>query len=289
MTIAELQKHFAENLSEYYPVAEIHSFFYLLSEKHLKKKRIDVALSKNEKVSTKVQTLFEEAIQQLKIYKPIQYITGETLFFDLPFQVSEAVLIPRPETEELVRYILSNAVRNKKLNILDIGTGSGCIAISLSKHLGKSTVFAMDVSANALQIAKKNAIKNNVEIHFIEADILIDDSHYWTNIFQNKKFDIIVSNPPYVLEKEKNLMQKNVVDYEPKAALFVPDNDPLLFYKKIAEFSIKHLRKGGILYLEINEAKGKETVLLLKDFGFHSIRLKKDIFGKDRMIQASKP
>jgi len=197
--------------------------------------------------------------------------------------VDENVLIPRPETEELVEWVLEICGQEANVNVLDIGTGSGCIAISIKKNLLSGKVWAMDVSPLALEVAKKNAVSNDVEIHFLQQDIL--ESFGSENLPQ---FDAIVSNPPYVRNSEKLLMQKNVLEYEPALALFVEDNDPLKFYRAIAGFSADHLKQGGSLFLEINEALADETAAFLQSMEFSDIIVKKDIYDKNRMIKAVK-
>lgn len=222
-------------------------------------------------------------LSRLKTGEPIQYILGHTEFYGLTFRVNPSVLIPRPETEELVEWILSE-VGSLKLavgNILDIGTGSGCIAVSLKKNLPAFNVSAMDISNDALEIAKANAALNNVDIDFIHDDILATRLAPTT-----PPYNIIVSNPPYVTREDKKQMHINVTDFEPHTALFVPENDPLIFYKAIANFASKNLEKGGLLFFEINEGYGEEIVGLLSDKQFINIELRKDMSGKDRMVKA---
>ena len=281
MTIKALKDIFQDELAGIYPKEEGLSFFYLLCEAYLNKSRIDIALTPILEIRPDIETSFLKALDQLKIEFPIQYIIGETEFMDLVFEVNEQVLIPRPETEELISWILNTS--SKKLNntILDIGTGSGCIPIVLAKNLPESSIEAMDVSVKALEIAKKNAIRNKVHIKFIHKDILKIDA------LQNS-YDIIVSNPPYVRESEKKLMQNNVLKYEPDLALYVSDSDPLIFYKQISKLAAKGLKPNGYLYFEINQYLGAAIVELLTNMGFKNIELKKDIYGVDRMIRAVK-
>jgi release factor glutamine methyltransferase len=220
-------------------------------------------------------------LDQLKTGEPVQYILGHTEFYGLSFDVNPNVLIPRPETEELVSWIIESAV-SPAVNILDIGTGSGCIAITLKHELKQSTVSAIDISTGALETAKGNAVLNNVEINFIHADILSYES-----IVIDEKLDIIVSNPPYVTETDKRQMHANVTDFEPHSALFVPEENPLLFYKVIADFAAKNLKPNGLLFFEINESYGKETIELLNNKYFNNIELRKDMSGRDRLIKAT--
>jgi release factor glutamine methyltransferase len=226
------------------------------------------------------------AIGQLKQDIPIQHIIGETEFMDLIFKVSSSVLIPRPETEDLVRWVVADnqGKPSQYLHILDVGTGSGCISISLAKALEGCKVKAMDISSDALELATSNAVSNGVKIDFLQYDILKGVPELEASVL----FDIIVSNPPYVRELEKKEMQANVLNHEPEIALFVPDEDPLLFYRAIAGFAQKSLAENGCLYLEINQYLGKEMLILLRENKFKDIELRKDIFGNDRMVKAVK-
>ena len=283
MQILKFKTTFFSGLAETYPKTEIQSFFNILVEFRLKLSRIDVALNSDYEINTLDLNFLQKALIDLKKHKPIQYITGETEFYNLPFKVNEHVLIPRPETEELVDWIVADSkleTQHSKLNMLDIGTGSGCIPISLAKNLPNTKVSAIDISLEALKTAEINAQLNNVDIHFIEKNILNTNS-------LSEVYDVIISNPPYVRELEKDEMQKNVLDNEPHLALFVENNNPLLFYDKIADLAKSHLTKNGHLYLEINQYLGKETADLLNAKGFKNIELRKDIFGSDRMIKAT--
>lgn len=286
MTLKTIQQYVHEQLDAIYDQNEVSSFFRLLMEHILNMKPVEIALHPNQKVSESAQKQFSEAIKRLKEEEPIQYILGETEFFGLPFKVNKHTLIPRPETEELVTLIIENfnkqIPKSKSPVILDVGTGSGCIAISLAKHLPKAKVYALDVSREALKVAKINAALNKVELEFIEADIL--NQKNW-----NLEFDLIVSNPPYVRELEKTQIKKNVLDHEPHTALFVKSDDPLQFYKAICEFAVYNLKPKGRLFFEINQYLGAETMQLLSTFNYESIALKQDIFGNDRMIKAIKP
>jgi release factor glutamine methyltransferase len=221
-------------------------------------------------------------LARLQTGEPVQYVLGRTEFCRLPFNVNPSVLIPRPETEELVEWVLDTEDNLPFIvdNILDIGTGSGCIAISLKKELPGVKVSAIDISAEALQTARQNAGLNNTAVIFIEADILHPSAE-----IEASKFDIIVSNPPYVTLHDKTQMHQNVTDFEPHTALFVPEDDPLIFYKSIADFALKTLNPKGVLFFEINESLGKETVEMLKGKGFKSVELRQDMSGRDRMIR----
>jgi len=290
MTIQELKSKFLIDLMELYPKEEIQSFFNLLISYRLKLTRADIALKYNQIIDQDDLDFFLNALADLGNEKPIQYIIGETEFYGLPFKVNKNVLIPRPETEELVTWILEDrrwkTEDGRQFQILDIGTGSGCIAISLAKNLPDAVVSALDISKGALKIAQENAKLNDVNIHFIEEDILRLNRHSEL-VSESFKFDIIVSNPPYIRELEKHEIQNNVLENEPHLALFVDDNNPLLFYDKIADFAKEHLAENGQLYVEINQYLGQKTVELLKQKGFVNIELRKDILGNDRMIKAT--
>lgn len=282
MNLKDLQNTFHEELDHLYGKEEVDSFFFMLIESYYKVSRLQLAMEPQFSLENYEAIL--DALGLLKKHQPIQYILGYTEFYGLPFKVNEHTLIPRPETEELVAWIISKfRIQNSGLRILDIGTGSGCIAISLAKHLPNAKVYALDISHNALKIAKENAGLNKVHVEFIEADIL--NSETWNSDFKNLDFDIIVSNPPYVREQEKQHMKLNVLDNEPHLALFVKDEDPLLFYKAITLFAIDKLSRNGRLFFEINEYLGKDMIQLLVKNQFSNIELKQDMFKKDRMIK----
>ena len=283
MILKSYKNHFTQELNSLYDQEEIESFFYIITEFLHQKKRIDLALEPNFSINAIEVEKWNAIIAQLKQERPIQYILGETEFYGLRFFVNENTLIPRPETEELVDLILNENSKNKIPNskILDIGTGSGCIAVSLAKNLPEAKVFALDVSEKALETAKKNAEINKVEVEFLHQSILETED-------LKQEFDIIVSNPPYVRNLEKQEIKKNVLEYEPHLALFVEDNDPLIFYRKIAQLAQKNLSDNGKLYFEINQYLGKETSELLQDLGFQKIELIKDVYGNDRMISCLK-
>jgi release factor glutamine methyltransferase len=279
MLLKEIKKVFHTELDAIYGKEEVSSFFYLLIEHYLGLERFILAVQPELIITKEEGSPLFEALSKLKLQVPIQYIIGKTHFMDLDFVVNKNVLIPRPETEELVRWVLDDFSTVKSdLKILDIGTGSGCIAVSLAKNLPNAKVYAIDVSEEALAVAKETAKLNGVEIYFINADILevndLDD-----------KFDIIVSNPPYVRMLEKQEMKNNVLDNEPELALFVADDNPLIFYKKIIELAPKNLIDKGVLYFEINQYLGKETQSLLEATNFSEIELRKDFFGNDRMLK----
>ena len=284
MEIKDLKQAFTDSLKDLYPSEEIQSFFNLLTEKQLGLSRIAIALQPDKEISETEKLEFDKAVSRLKTFEPIQYILGDTEFFGMPFIVDKNVLIPRPETEELVAWIIDDTIM-ESITILDIGAGSGCISISLAKNIPTAKVVGLDVSAEALHVAKQNAALNKVDITYVKADVLDDSS--W-NVFKDLKFDTIVSNPPYVRVLEKELMQANVIKHEPDIALFVEDEDPLLFYKKIAQLSSIYLKPEGKLYFEINEYLSKEMKEMLEFEGFKHIELRKDMFKKDRMIKCKK-
>jgi len=287
MNILKLKNKFISELSNIFHEEEILSFFYLLSDDYLGLKKVDIALDPDLIISSSKEEEFNSALAKLKKEVPIQYILGKTEFYGLSLTVNENVLIPRPETEELVEWVINEVQSSKfkvknnssdSLNILDIGTGSGCIAISLAKNISTVNVWALDVSEKAIETAKKNAKMNHVNVQFINEDILNCKK-------LPVKFDIIVSNPPYVRELEKHEIKNNVLEHEPHLALFVEDENALIFYEKIADLAKENLTKYGQLYFEINQYLEKETVELLQKKGFQNIELRKDIFGNDRMIK----
>ena len=281
MKLKEIQNTFHKVLDAIYEKDEVDSFFFILIDSIYKISRLQLALDTDLEIDNEAEIL--NALNDLKQEKPIQYILGETEFYGLPFNVNENTLIPRPETEELVDWIINETDKSKEINVLDIGTGSGCIAISLAANLPNAKVYALDVSVEALKVAQQNTLLNGVDVAFIEADILTNRHAELVSV--SHKFDIIVSNPPYVREQEKIQMKPNVLNNEPHLALFVKDENPLLFYKAISDFSICNLNKNGSLFFEINEYLGNEMIQLLKANQFENIELKQDIFKKDRMIK----
>jgi release factor glutamine methyltransferase len=274
------KKLISDRLSSSYSKQEIESLTRLIFEKIPGFTRLQVHLNQQEKISAANLAQIKQITDRLIQFEPIQYILGETEFYGLTFKVNRAVLIPRPETEELVDWIIKDC-RHPAPAILDIGTGSGCIPISLVKNIAGASAEGWDISTDALKVAKENAKINQVNIDFSYADILNMDypSH-------PQKYDIIVSNPPYVTTSEQPLMLKNVTDYEPHIALFVPDADPLIFYRSIADMAHTGLEPGGNLYLEINERYGDEITELLLTKGFSNVILREDINGRKRMIKA---
>ncbi|MCG8411505.1 MAG: peptide chain release factor N(5)-glutamine methyltransferase [Bacteroidales bacterium] len=260
-----------------YPTYEIDGFIRIIFDFYLNYSLILLHLNMNKEISRELFLEIENVVKQLKQKTPIQYILGQTEFYGLKFKLSSNVLIPRVETEELVDWIVSE--ETKGVDILDIGSGSGCIAITLAKNIDDAKVTAIDISSEALSVVKENAELNKVKLNRWECDILKMSNGFY------HKYDVVVSNPPYVTNAEKSEMKKNVLDYEPHLALFVSDDDPLIFYRNIILFAQKNLNKGGRLYFEINENFGEEMIDLFLEYGFVNIELRKDINGKDRMIR----
>ena len=283
MLIKDYKNTFHKELTSIYDEQEVDSFFYIILDKIHRLKRIDLALNPGTVMDYSQLRQWKNILSDLKRQKPIQYILGETEFYGLRFLVNENILIPRPETEELVALIINEEARSNKqkagFKILDIGTGSGCIAITLAKNIPTAEVFAIDISEKALATAEKNAELNEVKVTFLQKNILETPD-------LGQQFDIIVSNPPYVRNLEKAQIKANVLEYEPHLALFVEDTDALLFYRKIAQLALKNLNPNGKLYFEINQYLGKETVDLVESYGFKNLKLIQDIYGNERMITA---
>jgi len=283
-TVKQVFADFSEQLSKVYDSNEVKSLCMMVLENVVNISSAKFKAFPETEISTPDTKRITNILTRLTTGEPIQYILGYAEFYGLIFKVNPSVLIPRPETEELVDWVIST-VGSSELAVgkfLDIGTGSGCIPISLKKNLHGAEVSAIDISTEALQTAKENADLNKVDVDFIEDDILSPKSE-----ILNSKFEIIISNPPYVTLEDKKLMHTNVTDFEPHTALFVPEDDPLIFYKVITDFASTHLEKDGLLFFEINESYGEQIVELLINKGFINIELRKDISGKDRMVKAS--
>lgn len=268
-----------KSLESYYPKGEISMISRLILEHVTNTSYPILLLNKDTQITDHQTNEISAIIERLQNHEPIQHITGNTEFYGLSFKVNKNVLIPRQETEELVDLILNDNKAKQTNSILDIGTGSGCIAISLKKNMPLADVYAWDISKNALSTAKENSQANNTEVTFMQVDVL--DSYPTTTMF-----DVIVSNPPYILEEEKVEMEQHVLDFEPHNALFVPNNKPLLFYERIADLAHDILKDKGELYFEINRAMGLQTVAMLKDKDFSNIQLIKDISNNDRIVKA---
>lgn len=282
MTVNEYYRHYLQQLQPVYSLEEATAITAMLFENKASIKRMDIVKSPGEVIAAQNKILLDEALQQLLLHKPVQYITGETWFYNLKLTVNNHVLIPRPETEELVKWIIDeHQYCKEKLTVLDIGTGSGCIPVSLKKHLPHLDITAIDVSAAALATAKQNALMNDTAIDFIQFDFLNEPARKELPLF-----DIIVSNPPYIPENEKEKLAANVTAYEPPIALFVPDHSPLLFYETIALFANTHLKAEGKIYVEIHEDHAKTTAAVFAK-QFSHVEIRKDINGKNRMVKAA--
>lgn len=309
-SVRDCRRYYAGELEKLYGSDEANALIMILLEHYFNIDKIKIALEPDLRLSESELLTLHFAVKELLKNKPVQYIIGETEFCGMRFFVNENVLIPRPETEELVNQLISCSVNQLAVNphpsfrpdierremvaekspanisILDIGTGSGCIAISLAKLLKDSDVTAVDISEKALEVARKNAEENGVNVHFVHDDIL--NPHVKTYGRASQQFDIIVSNPPYVCESEKSEMRANVLDYEPSTALFVSDNDPLVFYRKILEFAQKTLKPNGAVWFEINEKFGKEMKNLCLEKGFKNVEIIKDFRGRERVVRAQR-
>jgi release factor glutamine methyltransferase len=277
--LIDLLPYYLEKLKDIYPISEIENIFYMICDYKHELKKIEVKIT-NRLLSESELLMHRNIIKRLQTNEPVQHIIGEIEFYGLPFYVNSNVLVPRPETEELVDLILSET-KNEKLNILDIGTGTGCIPISLKHNLPNATVTSIDISKGAIETAQKNAVLNKIDISFLEKDILIAD------LLDLPQQDIIVSNPPYVLESDKKQMSATVLDFDPHLALFVDDSTPLLFYNRITELAKLKLNTSGKLYFEIHEDFGAETKQMLIKNGFTNTQIIKDMQGKDRMVIAT--
>jgi release factor glutamine methyltransferase len=282
LTINDFKKKCREDLKHIYSTQEIESISAIILEEVLTIKRIEQLQNSFQQITTEDSKKLEAISIRLQKREPVQYILGKTFFCNSEFKVSPSVLIPRQETELLIESIVRHPFASNAKSILDIGTGSGCIAISIKKLLNRAEVFALDISSDALSIAKENSVRNNMKINFIQANILSE------NFKVDLTFDLIVSNPPYVRNSEKQEMHDNVLNFEPHLALFVEDNTPLLFYKAIINFSVAHLASKGILAFEINEAFGTELKDLLLENFFYPVEIIKDLNEKDRIILAQK-
>ncbi|HUH75374.1 MAG TPA: peptide chain release factor N(5)-glutamine methyltransferase [Chitinophagales bacterium] len=278
--LKEVEKEFSKRLSHLYDLQEIKEIFLLCAEEILALSRTEIILQKDRDLGDDVRFRFEALLSSLEKGVPIQYALGYAWFYGMKLKVNEGVLIPRPETEELVALILKEN-RHKNPKIIDIGTGSGCIPIALKKHLPEAEVWGLDVSPEALKVASENAKNENCAINFVEADILHADK-----VFPQHNFDIIVSNPPYITPSEKSAMAANVLDHEPHLALFIPEENPLLFYEVIAGFAKERLCKGGKLYFEINRRFSQELKVHLVKLGFTEVEVHLDMHGADRMVSA---
>jgi release factor glutamine methyltransferase len=283
MTIHLAYQQLLARLYEIYNTREAANIADIVIEHVTGQRKIDRIIYKDLPVDESQQEQLENYTNQLLQHKPVQYVIGECWFMNLKLIVNESVLIPRPETEELVEWLLKDIKHlSKALSLIDIGTGSGCIPIAVKKRFPGLSVSAIDVSKDALQVAALNAVAQKVSVNITELDFLNESE--WNRL---DKYDVIVSNPPYIKQNEEAEMRNNVLKFEPHLALFVPDENPLIFYEAIAKFSQKHLEAGGSVYVEINETLGEQVVALFRNYEFTDIILKKDMQGKDRMVKAT--
>jgi release factor glutamine methyltransferase len=282
-TVAQVRKHIHQMLMETFPDEQERNVLASMILQYITGLgKAEIAIQPDFRVNESDIVWLKNALEDLNDHCPVQYVVGYEEFYGLKFNVNKHVLIPRPETEELVKWVLDDHAASKSpLSVIDFGTGSGCIAVSLKHNRTDWSVCGIDKSVEAIAVAQSNALQNGVEVDFAENDLLDFKP-------MSQKFDLVVSNPPYIRNSEKGLMQKNVLEFEPEMALFVEDNDPLVFYRAIAEISKTLLNNQGCIYLEINEALGSETVQMLKDLGFSDVELKEDLFGKPRMVKARK-
>lgn len=279
MKLIEFRSTFYNQLQAIYPETEIAGIYALLLEAYMGISRLEAALQAQEVIETSVLKQLQGALERLLKQEPIQYILGKTTFYDLSLRVTPATLIPRPETEELVAWVLSDwKTSTQTIKAVDIGTGSGCIALALKSNLPKLAITAIDVSLEALEVVRFNSENLNLPIETLQLDILKDS-------LPKNNLDFIVSNPPYVCETEKSVMRANVLEYEPDLALFVADTDPLIFYRRILELANFSVKEEGSVYFEINERFAEDTIIMAKELGWGSIEVRKDIFGRDRMLR----
>ena len=278
-------KYYVGQLNQLYPPEESRSLMFILFEHYFELDKLAYTKEPDRRISESEMLKIHFAVKDLLKHKPVQHITGKAFFLELELHVNENVLIPRPETEQLLQIIFekNNQIKDDTLKMMDIGTGSGCISLSLKNHFSNAEVHAIDYSELALETAIRNASENDLEVSFIKMDILNESD---TNSLSN--YDLIVSNPPYVRNSEKEMMRENVLNYEPDGALFVSDEDPLVFYRSIAKLAWSKMNKGGSLYFEINEYLGNETRALVEELGFADVELIQDYFKKDRFISALK-
>ena len=282
MNTKELYRNFLVQLQKVYELGEATVITDWVFDNIANIKKTDLIKNPMQQVPAPVVKKIAEKLEQLLLHQPVQYVLGQTTFYNLPFQVNDKVLIPRPETEELTNLVINSwRFETKQVSVIDIGTGSGCIAITIKKHLPSTKVIALDVSYDALEIAHKNSITNKTNVQFSLFDFL--DESRWPELML---FDVIISNPPYIPVAEKEKMEKHVVDFEPHGALFVPDNNPLIFYEKIAKFGRSHLNYNGKVYLETHEDYAKDVAALFEPT-YNQVMIKKDLFGKERMVIAS--
>ncbi|MDC6354282.1 MULTISPECIES: peptide chain release factor N(5)-glutamine methyltransferase [unclassified Robiginitalea] len=294
MLLREVRDIYRKELGGTHPPGEVDALFYRLLEHYLDLPRFVLGLEPGKMLTREEEAPLFNALSQLTAGQPVQYITGTARFLDMDLRVGPGALIPRPETEELVRWVLErHAADLREGNILDIGTGSGCIALGLAKSLSAARVTALDISGEALEVARENARHLGLDVRLVRADILTPEGEWPENILNPEGewpgYDLIISNPPYIPRGQEGQLAVHVRDHEPREALFAPDSDPLLYYRHIAGFSRRHLRGGGWLYVEIHEDFGAPTAELFREAGLLEVSLKKDIFGKDRFLCGRSP
>lgn len=280
MTWGNYYRHYLQQLQHIYELQEASAITAITFESAALVTRKDLVVFPDQIVPQHVQMRLDSILGKLLLHTPVQYVLGKTIFYNRSFMLNEHVLIPRPETEELVQWVIDDNSKQQEIHMLDIGTGSGCIPIVLKKEIPQALITAADISREALNVARHNAQLHEAGIHFLELDFL--NTAAWEQL---PSFDVIVSNPPYIPVLEKEALNKNVTLHEPHGALFVPNQHPLIFYEAINEFAASHLNTNGIVYVEIHEAYGEETAAVFKK-QFATVELKKDINGKDRMIKA---
>jgi release factor glutamine methyltransferase len=281
MTLSQIKTRFVKQLLSVYPNQEIDSIFTITARQLLNYSKIEIHLSKDEKIQPDTENKFLVILDRLSTGEPIQYILEETEFYGIKLKVDRRALIPRPETEYMLDIALQCLPKNKPIDIIDLCTGSGCIAIALAKNIPLANITATDISNETIKLAEENSNTCNTRIRFVEDDLLIPS-------FKFGFYNFMISNPPYVRDSEKAFMHKNVLDFEPATALFVPDSDPFLFYRAIAEFGKSHLYKKGIILVEINENFGNETADVFLKSEFDNVEIIKDLQNKDRFIKAFK-
>lgn len=285
--LADLKKKYLHELIDYYDKREAEQLLTIVIDSFFKMSRNELILNPDFRLNESEILKFHMAVKELKKYKPVQYITGVVEFHELKLNVTSDVLIPRPETEELVQFIAEKE-NGSNLTVLDIGTGSGCIALGLASLLVDADVYATDISEAAISLAERNSINNHEKVDFFIHDILNDNGPIISKKGNSVLFDIIVSNPPYVTMEDKKKMHVNVVDYEPHNALFVPQDNPLLYYNAILNFADKYLKPGSRIYFEINESLASEMLLLFQKHSYSKVAVKKDLRKKDRFVSAVK-
>ncbi|MGV3539701.1 MAG: peptide chain release factor N(5)-glutamine methyltransferase [Rufibacter sp.] len=283
-TIRTVLERLAQQLEQVYEQPEARTMAEWVLEHFLKETRFELMQKRAEEAPVGLESHVQKALERLLQHEPLQYVLGQAHFYGREFKVTPAVLIPRPETEELVQLVIKTYQHQPQVKLLDIGTGSGCIPITLAAELPQAEVCGLDVSSEALEIARQNAEKLGQNVTWLQQDILQEIPALPPN-----SLDVVISNPPYVLESEKELMRENVLSFEPHLALFVPNEDPLLFYRRIAQLAQQLLKKGGRLFFEINEQYAQETMAMLQNQGYKDMKVRTDLRGKERIVDTLWP